>query len=86
MERNIDRARPKLRLLPDERFKSRRAAAVQRLVGAGVPRSKAEAWISAWDESTSPLRDFRQASDFWDQGFLFALEEHRRENDPQARS
>jgi hypothetical protein len=74
-----DRPRPPLRLLPDKRFEARRDRAVQRLVRDGVPRSKAEAWILAWDESTVPLRDFRQAADFWDQGYLFAIEEFRRE-------
>jgi hypothetical protein len=84
MEANANRRRPTLRLLPDERFDSRRHATIQRLVRAGVPRRKADAWISAWDESTAPLRDFRRAADFWDQGYLFALEEHRRGNDPLA--
>ena len=47
-----------------------------------MPIQKAEAWISAWDESTVGLRDFRRAADFWDQGYLFALEEFRRGHDP----
>jgi hypothetical protein len=75
---------PKLRLLPGDRFEARRDAALRRLVRAGVPSRKAEAWISAWDESTVALRDFRRAADFWDQGYLFALEEFRRGHDPLA--
>jgi hypothetical protein len=77
-----DRPGSSLRLLPDERFQAQRHAALKRLVGVGVPIQKAEAWISAWDESTVGLRDFRRAADFWDQGYLFALEEFRRGHDP----
>ena len=38
----------------------------------------AEAWIEAWDESTAELHDFREAPDFWIQGYRFAREEYER--------
>jgi hypothetical protein len=86
MEANTTKRPPKLRLLPDERFEARRDVTVQRLIRVGLPRGKVEAWISAWDESTTALRDFRQAADFWDQGYLYALEEFRRGHDPFSKA
>jgi hypothetical protein len=74
------------RLHPVDRFEARRHATLRRLVQVGVPLRKAEAWISAWEESTVELRDFRRAADFWDQGYLFALEEFRRGHDPFAQA
>jgi hypothetical protein len=84
MDAKANRRPPALRLLPDDRFETRRMATLRRLVGVGIPVEKAQAWVSAWDESTVALRDFRQAADFWDQGYLFALEEFRRGYDPLA--
>jgi hypothetical protein len=55
-----------------------RARAFQRLIAAGLPSALAEGWMDAWDESTADLLDFRSASDFWEIGFQFALEEYRR--------
>jgi hypothetical protein len=42
-----------------------------------------EAWDEAWDESTAELRDFRDAPDFWIQGYQFAREEYERGYWPQ---
>jgi hypothetical protein len=50
-----------------------------------MPRAMAEAWIDAWDESTAELHDFRDAPDFWTQGFRFALEEYQRGYRPHWR-
>jgi len=55
-----------------------RDATVKRLVRAGISTELATAWIDAWDRSTADLPDFRNASDFWHQGFRYALEEYRR--------
>jgi len=68
----------------DARFEADREAALRHLVRIGIPVFKAQAWLAAWDESTLQLRDFRNAADFWDQGYLFALEEYRRGHDPLA--
>jgi hypothetical protein len=38
----------------------------------------AQTWIDTWDESTADLTDFRAADDFWELGFRYAVEEHRR--------
>ena len=60
------------------RFAANRAAALDRLVHGGIPRTMAQAWIEAWDESTAELHDFREAPDFWVQGYRFAREEYAR--------
>ena len=60
------------------KFAANRAAALDRLVHGGIPRTMAEAWIEAWDESTVELHDFRDAPDFWIQGYRFAREEYER--------
>jgi phosphohistidine phosphatase SixA len=60
------------------KFAAGRATAVDRVVRSGIPRAMAEAWIEAWDESTAELHDFRDAPDFWTQGFRYALEEYQR--------
>jgi hypothetical protein len=59
-------------------FLARRAAAVERLVLSGIARRHAEAWITAWVESTAGLTDFRAAADYWELGFEYAIEERRR--------
>jgi hypothetical protein len=57
---------------------SSRMATIQRLITSGMPRDLATAWIAIWDESTRDLVDFRSASDFWSQGYEYAVEEYRR--------
>jgi len=59
-------------------FAARRIATVGRLVRAGMPRQLAERWIAAWEESTVWLTEFRAATDYWELGFQYAVEERRR--------
>ena len=60
------------------KFEAGRATAIDRLTRGGIPGAMAEAWIEAWDESTADLHDFRDAPDFWTQGYRYALEEYQR--------
>lgn len=62
----------------ERRFAARRAEVVDRLVAAGMARMLAEGWIAAWDQSTAGLVDFRATPEFWELGYRYALEEHRR--------
>ena len=62
----------------DRRFAAGRAEVVDRLVAGGMARTLAEWWISAWDQSTTGLTDFRATPEFWHLGYRYALEEHRR--------
>ena len=71
---------------PRDSFLARRAGAIDRLVRAGMPRTIAQGWIAAWDDSTSELTDFRAAEDFWDLGYRYAVEEHRRGYRPRTRT
>jgi hypothetical protein len=59
-------------------FATRRTVVIERLVRAGLPRLHAEAWVFAWEDSTSGLTDFRAAVDYWELGFQYAIEERRR--------
>lgn len=62
----------------ERRFAARRAEVVDRLVAGGMARVLADGWIAAWDVSTAGLVDFRAMPEFWDLGYRYALEEHRR--------
>jgi hypothetical protein len=59
-------------------FTKGRARALVRLERAGLTQRQAYAWLTAWELSTAGLDDFRRSSDFWELGFQFAREEHRR--------
>jgi hypothetical protein len=49
---------------------------------AGLRAADAEAWVEAWAVTTEGLDDFRASSEFWQLGFDYAIEEHRRGHQP----
>ena len=66
----------------DRAFAIERGLTLTKLVRLGIPSTRAEAWVHAWDVMTAGLVDFRRASDFWELGYQYAVEEYRLGFDP----
>lgn len=63
-------------------FAMGRARALACLEREGLSTGQAQAWIAAWDFTTTGLDDFRQSSDFWELGSQYAREERKRGYEP----
>jgi len=50
---------------PERIFTARRAAAVERLIGFGIPRGWVKRWVEEYEERSDPLEG-RFAATYWD--------------------
>lgn len=57
-------------------FAARRKGTLSRLVGDGVPREWAEAWVASWEGGATDNHDLRRDDDFWPRGYAYAKREY----------
>jgi len=67
---------------PEAIFQARKAAVLERLVGDGIPRAMAEAWVTSWERGIADIHDLRRDPRFWESGYIFAHREWELENKP----
>lgn len=54
-------------------YAARRAATLERLVGEGIPREWAEAWLTSWEGGAADIHGLRrEPATFWEQGYQYA--------------
>jgi hypothetical protein len=65
-------------------YAARRAGTLERLVGEGIPRPWAEAWLASWEGGAADIHGLRRDPDFWEQGYQYAHGAYERGERPPA--
>jgi hypothetical protein len=56
-------------------FAAQKAGTIERLVGGGVPRDRAIAWVESWEGGAADIHRLRRDPFFWDNRYRYARAE-----------